>query len=166
MFGASLLPWRRHPPQFSGPGDSMSSASPEPTQPNTPALLEAFFERSQDGFFFMMLDQPVEWGPEVDKDAVLEYVFSHQRMTKVNPAMAEQFRAKPAELIGLTPSDFFRHDLDGGRRGWRALFDAGHTHSVTNERRLDGSTMWVEGDYMCFYDEAGGGRRDPRGPRG
>src|SRR2546426_4112647 len=29
------------------------------------------------------------------------------------------------------------------------------THSVTNERRLDGSTMWVEGDYMCFYDAAG-----------
>ena len=129
--------------------------SAETAQFNTPALLEAFFESSQDGFFFMMLDQPVEWGPGTDKDAVLEYVFAHQRMTKVNPAMAKQFRAKPAELIGLTPSDFFRHDLDGGRRGWRALFDAGHTHSVTNERRLDGSTMWVEGDYMCFYDEAG-----------
>src|SRR5690349_8612683 len=133
----------------------MSRALPEPTQLNTPDLLEAFFERSQDGFFFMMLDQPVQWGPEVDKDAVLDYVFTHQRMTKVNPAMARQFRAKPAELIGLTPNDFFRHDLEGGRRGWRALFDAGRTHSVTNERRVDGATMWVEGDYMCFYDAHG-----------
>ncbi len=131
------------------------TTSPQTPQFNTPALLEAFFESSQDGFFFMMLDQPVEWGPGVDKDRVLDYVFSHQHMTKVNPAMAEQFRAKPAELIGLTPSDFFRHDIEGGRRGWRALFDGGHTHSVTNERRLDGSTMWVEGDYMCFYDDAG-----------
>ncbi len=133
----------------------MSSALPQSTQLNTPELLEAFFERSQDGFFFMMLDQPVEWGPGVDKEAVLDYVFSHQRMTKVNPAMALQFRASPAALIGLTPSDFFRHDLAGGRRGWRALFDSGHTHSITNERRLDGSKMWVEGDYMCFYDTAG-----------
>ena len=133
----------------------MPTGLPETTQLSTPELLEAFFERSQDGFFFMMLDRPVEWGPEVDKDAVLDYVFSHQRMTKVNPAMAEQFRAKPAELIGLTPGHFFRHDLAAGRRGWRKLFDAGHTHSVTNERRLDGSTMWVEGDYMCFYDSAG-----------
>src|SRR5256884_1302629 len=140
---------------FSGPGDSMPAAVPESTQLNTPELLEAFFERSQDGFFFMMLDQPVEWGPEVAKDAVLDYVFAHQRMTKVNPAMAEQFRAQPAELIGKTPSDFFRHDLAAGRRGWRKLFDAGHTHSITNERRLGGSTMWVEGDYMCFYDAAG-----------
>jgi PAS domain S-box-containing protein len=76
-------------------------------------------------------------------------------MTKVNPAMAKQFRATPAELIGLTPREFFRHDVAAGRRGWRALFDAGHTHSITNERRLDGSTMWVEGDYMCFYDGDG-----------
>jgi PAS domain S-box-containing protein len=134
----------------------MSTALPEPTQLNTPELLEAFFERSQDGFFFMMLDQPVEWGPGIDKDAVLDYVFTHQRMTKVNPAMAQQFRATTAAaLIGMTPAEFFRHDLEGGRSGWRKLFDAGHTHSVTNERRLDGSTMWVEGDYMCFYDAAG-----------
>lgn len=135
----------------------MPAAVSDPSQFNTPALLEAFFEQSQDGFFFMMLDQPIEWGPppQVDQDAVLDYVFSHQRMTKINPAMAKQFRAAPADLIGLTPSDFFRHDIAGGRRGWRALFDVGHTHSVTNERRLDGSTMWVEGDYMCFYDAAG-----------
>jgi PAS domain S-box-containing protein len=127
----------------------------DPSQFNTPALLEAFFERSQDGFFFMMLDQPIEWGSQVDQEAVLDYVFSHQRMTKVNPAMAQQFRATPEQLIGMTPREFFRHDLAAGRRGWRELFDAGHTHSITNERRLDGSTMWVEGDYMCFYDAAG-----------
>jgi two-component system sensor histidine kinase UhpB len=133
----------------------MPSPVPQPPELTTPALLEAFFECSQDGFFFMMLDQPVEWGPGVDKEAVLDHVFSHQRMTKVNPAMAAQFRAQPTELIGMTPRDFFRHDLAAGRRGWRALFDAGHTHSITNERRLDGSTMWVEGDYMCFYDAAG-----------
>ena len=135
----------------------MPAAVSDPSQLSTPALLEAFFERSQDGFFFMMLDQPIEWGapPQVDQEAVLDYVFAHQRMTKVNPAMATQFRTTPEELIGLTPGDFFRHDVAAGRRGWRALFDAGHTHSITNERRLDGSTMWVEGDYMCFYDAAG-----------
>jgi len=133
----------------------MVSALPGLPESNTPALLEAFFERSQDGFFFMMIDQPIEWGPKVDKEAVLDYVFAHQRMTKVNPAMAAQFRASPSELIGLTPSDFFRHDIAAGRRGWRKLFDEGHTHSITNERRMDGTTMWVEGDYMCFYDAAG-----------
>ncbi len=133
----------------------MPTGLPNPAQFNTPALLEAFFERSRDGYFFMMLDRPVEWGPGVDKNAALEYVFDHQRMTKVNPAMSDQFRATPEQLIGRTPNDFFRHDPEGGRRGWRALFDAGHSHSMTNERRLDGTPMWVEGDYMCFYDAEG-----------
>jgi PAS domain S-box-containing protein len=133
----------------------MPATLPGPSDLASHALLEAFFERSQDGFFFMMIDQPIEWGPGVDKEAVLDYVFSHQRMTKVNPAMAQQFRAAGPELIGMTPSVFFRHDLEAGRRGWRRLFDEGHAHSLTNERRLDGSTMWVEGDYMCFYDAAG-----------
>jgi hypothetical protein len=133
----------------------MPATLPEPPELNTSALLEAFFERSQDGFFFMIIDQPIEWGPGVDKEAVLDYVFAHQRMTKVNPAMAAQFRATPADLIGMTPSEFFRHDIAAGKRGWRKLFDAGHTHSITHERRLDGSAMWVEGDYMCFYDSAG-----------
>src|SRR5882762_9991035 len=101
---------------------------------NTPALLEAFFERSQDGFFFMMLDQPIEWGPSVDKDAVLDYVFAHQRMTKVNPSMAQQFRATCDDLIGMTPAEFFRHDLAAGRRGWRALFDAEIGRASCRER--------------------------------
>jgi two-component system, NarL family, sensor histidine kinase UhpB len=119
---------------------------------NSTALLESFFEHSQDGYFFMMLDEPIEWGPDVDKEAVLDYVFAHQHMTKVNAAMAAHYRARPDQIIGMTPSDFFPHDIAAGRRGWRALFDNGHTHAVTNERRIDGSTMWVEGEYMCFYD--------------
>ena len=40
--------------------------------------LEVFFSQSLDGFFFMMLDEPVRWDDGVDKDAVLDYVFAHQ----------------------------------------------------------------------------------------
>src|SRR5678815_4163973 len=71
-------------------------------------LLELFFAQSMDGFFFMMLDEPVEWGDHVDKDAVLDYVFEHQRMTKVNTAILDQFNASsPDDLLGTTPAQFF-----------------------------------------------------------
>src|SRR5258705_10982140 len=93
---------------------------------NTPALLEAFFERSQDGFFFMILDQPPERGPSVDNDAVLDYVFAHQHMTKVNPAMAQQFRATPETMIGMTLAVSLPHVHAAGRRRWLTLF-----HSVS-----------------------------------
>ena len=119
-------------------------------------LLELFFSQSMDGFFFMMLDEPVEWNDAVDKDKVLDYAFEHQRMTKVNSAILTQFNAsRPEDLLGKTPAEFFSHDLTGAKERWRRFFDSGHYHSETDERRLDGSSMRIEGDYLIIYDDAG-----------
>ena len=119
-------------------------------------LLELFFSQSLDGFFFMMLDEPVAWDADADKPRILDYVFEHQRMTKVNSAIVAQFHARSAdELIGRTPAQFFAHDLANAKARWRAFFDAGHVHVETDERRLDGAPMRIEGDYMVVYDERG-----------
>jgi PAS domain S-box-containing protein len=117
--------------------------------------LEAFFSQSQDGFFFMMLDLPIQWKDTVDREALLDYVFSQQRVTKVNAAMLAQYGATEDEFIGLTPKDFFAHDLETGRQLWREMFDKGRLHVETLERKLDGSSMWVEGDYSCLYNSDG-----------
>jgi signal transduction histidine kinase len=119
-------------------------------------LLERFFSQSLDGFFFMMLDEPVEWNDGVNKDQVLDYVFDHQRMTKVNNAIVAQFNATtPEELLGATPAQFFAHDLTMAKARWREFFDKGHLHRETDERRLDGTPMRIEGDYMVIYDDRG-----------
>jgi PAS domain S-box-containing protein len=119
-------------------------------------LLELFFSKSMDGFFFMMLDEPVEWNDRVDKSLVLDYVFEHQRMTKVNSAMVAQFNASSAaDLIGVTPTQFFAHDIEVAKERWRKFFDSGHIHNETTERRLDGSEMRIEGDYIVIYDDRG-----------
>ncbi|HKY99328.1 MAG TPA: histidine kinase [Gemmatimonadaceae bacterium] len=119
-------------------------------------LLELFFSQSMDGFFFMMLDEPVEWNDNVDKEKVLDYVFGHQRMTKVNAAILTQFNASTADqLLGKTPADFFAHDLELARARWRKFFDAGYLHNETDERRLDGSPIRLEGDYMVIHDGDG-----------
>ncbi len=118
-------------------------------------LLELFFSQSLDGFFFMMLDQPVRWDSSVDKDAALEYAFSHERITKVNDAMLAQYGATREQFCGLTPRDFFAHDLAYGKALWRGFFDAGRLHVETDERRFDGSPIRIEGDYICLYDGEG-----------
>jgi signal transduction histidine kinase len=119
-------------------------------------LLELFFSQSLDGFFFMMLDEPVAWDDTVDKGEVLDYVFTHQRMTKVNSAILTQFNASTEEdLLGMTPAQFFAHDLPMAKNRWREFFDAGYLHTETDERRLDGSPMHIEGDYMVIHDERG-----------
>lgn len=119
-------------------------------------LLELFFSQSLDGFFFMMLDEPVEWGAGVNKDQVLDYVFEHQRMTKVNSAILTQFNAStPEQILGKTPAEFFAHDLEMAKARWRKFFDRGHLHTETDERRLDGTPLRIEGDYMVIYDDRG-----------
>ena len=119
-------------------------------------LLERFFAQSLDGFFFMMLDEPVEWSDQVNKDRALDYVFDHQRMTKVNSAILAQFNAAtPEDILGTTPAQFFAHDLINAKARWREFFDRGHLHTETDERRLDGTPMRIEGDYMVMYDDHG-----------
>jgi PAS domain S-box-containing protein len=117
--------------------------------------MELFFSQSLDGSFFRMLDEPVQWNDATDKEKVLDYVFAHQRITKVNDAMLAQYGATREQLTGLTPNDMFAHDLAYGRRVWRELFDAGRLHVGTDERKLDGTKMWIEGDYVCLRDSEG-----------
>lgn len=115
--------------------------------------LDLFFSLSLDGFFFMMLDEPIEWNDTTDKEKALDYAFAHHRITKINDAMLNQYRATREEFIGLTPNDFFSYDIMYGRKIWRQFFDSGHLHKETDERRFDGTQMWVEGDYICLYDD-------------
>lgn len=117
--------------------------------------LDLFFSQSLDGFFFMMLDEPVRWDDTVDKEKVLDYVFLHQRVTKVNDAMLAQYGATREQFLGLTPNDFYQHNLRHGREVWRRFFDAGRLHVETDERKLDGTPISIEGDYICFYDALG-----------
>ena len=117
--------------------------------------LELFFSQSLDGFFFMMLDEPIVWNDSIDKEKTLDYVFEHQRITKVNDALMAQYGAPRDVLLGMTPTDLFRHDLAYGRKIWREFFDRGRLHIETDERRVDGTPLPIEGDYLCFYDDQG-----------
>jgi PAS domain S-box-containing protein len=119
------------------------------------SLLELFFSQSLDGFFFMMLDRPIAWNQTTDKEAALDYIFTHERITKVNAAVLTQFSARQDQLIGRTPAELLAHDIPGARARWREFLDAGHLHQETDERTLDGRPMIIEGDYICLYDREG-----------
>lgn len=115
--------------------------------------LSLFFNQSLDGFYFTMLDEPKEWSDKIDKEEILDYSYYHQRIVEINDAMLKQYGAKREELIGKPVSIFFEHDSEYGRNYRRKLFDDGHLHVETKELKFDGTPMWVEGDYVCLYDE-------------
>lgn len=118
-------------------------------------LLELFFTQSLDGFFFMMLDEPVAWNDTIDKEKTLDYVFENQRITKINDAMLKQYRAAESDFMGLRPKDFFAHDIAAGRAKWRQLFDEERLHIDTDEQAFDGTPIVIEGDYIVIKDSQG-----------
>ena len=123
--------------------------------PGSDDRLELFFAQSLDGFFFMMLDEPIAWDDSADKETLLDYVFDHHRVTKANEAMLRQYGASAAEFLGMTPRRLFAHNPAHGREVWRQFFDRGRLHVETEERRFDGAEIYIEGDYLCLYDEQG-----------
>ncbi len=122
---------------------------------NENKMLDLFFSQSTSGFFFMMLDQPLVWNDSIDKEKALDYVFEHQRVTRANQKMLDYYGLTIEKYLNRTPSQIFRHDLEKGRNLWRSLFDQKTMHYVTQERKKDGSMIWIEGDYVCITDDKG-----------
>ena len=122
---------------------------------NSRKELDFFFSNSLYGAFFMMLDEPVVWNDEVDKEKALDYCLSHQKITKVNQAMLDQYGAQEKDFIGLTPKDFFPDDIQQAKKLWISLFDKGNYLVESHEKRFDGRDLFIEGHYICLYDEAG-----------
>ena len=117
--------------------------------------LQGFFSQSLDGCFFSMLDEPIEWNDSADKEAALDYVMTNQRVTEVNNAMLEQYGMTREKFIGRTPGEFFKHDIKQAREVCRNLFDNNNLRIYTEERKEDGTPIWIEGDYVCMRDEQG-----------
>ncbi|MCB0177961.1 MAG: PAS domain S-box protein [Anaerolineae bacterium] len=117
--------------------------------------LRVFFSQTIDGCFFMMLDEPVPWHETTDREKTLDYVFAHQHITQINDAMLAQYGATREQMLKLTPNDFFKHNLAHGRDLWRRFFDAGKIRLESDERKLDGTPMWIEGEYIVLYDSEG-----------
>ncbi|MGB3266670.1 MAG: PAS domain S-box protein, partial [Microcoleus sp.] len=117
--------------------------------------LELFFSQSLDGFFFMMLDDPVHWNNATDQEKVLDYVFANARVTKANDAFIAQYGTTSEELMNLTLNSFLGHNLADAREIIKQLFDAGRIHVECDNRKFDGTQIWIEGDYICIYDSHG-----------
>ncbi len=117
--------------------------------------LEAFFGQSLDGFFFMMLAEPLDWDKVTDKEAEIDRIYANQRITKFNQAMLDQYGAKEADIRQRSPRDFFPEDPETGRHLWRQLFDTGRLHMEFREKRYDGQPILLEGDYLCLRNNKG-----------
>ncbi|MCC5944074.1 MAG: PAS domain-containing protein [Bernardetiaceae bacterium] len=119
--------------------------------------LDAFFQQSLTGFFFMMFDEPLPWHKmkKEEKEQRIAELLKTQKITKVNRAMCEQYKAKESEFLGKTVYELFKHNLEAAKEMWIELFDKGQIHIDTNEKNFEGEDIIIEGDYICLYDNEG-----------
>lgn len=117
--------------------------------------LDTFFSQSGDGFFIMNLNKPVRWDDKSDKDKKLGLILKNMKLTKLNEAMAEQYRTSVSQILGYTLEQLFEWNDVFGRKFIRELLDKGHVKFEMAEPRFDHSIMWVEGNYVVLYDENG-----------
>jgi PAS domain S-box-containing protein len=115
--------------------------------------LQAFFDQSLDGFFFTIFKMPRVWNDTIDKEQVLLEIFTTERFTEVNDAMLEQYGMTREKFLSLTSSDIFAHDPQQGIHLRRQLFNHGHLHIETFEKKNNGTAAWFEGEYVCLYDD-------------
>jgi PAS domain S-box-containing protein len=114
--------------------------------------LQLFFSQSLDGFFFMILDEPVKWNDSVDKDKTLSYIFDNQSLSKYNQALLDQYNISEAQLTSVSANCGLNISLKHSKEVWKELFDKGTLHIDSYEKKSNGRDMIVEGDYMCLYD--------------
>jgi PAS domain S-box-containing protein len=115
--------------------------------------LRLFFNQSLEGYYFTLFDEPQEWNKNTDKEKVLDYAYTNQKIVEINDAMLIQYGASRKDLLGKPISILFEHDTEYGRSYRRKLFDEGRLHTKTSERKFDGTPIFIEGDYVCLYDE-------------
>ena len=135
--------------------DNLKDNSDEDRVAENAEILKKFFEQSLTGFFVMQMEEPIDWHGTEDKEALLDYIFEHERITRINQAMLDQYGAEEKDFLGLTPNDLFLYNVGEGREIWTSFFDEGRLHSKTEETRTDGGVVYIEGDYICLYDDRG-----------
>ncbi len=119
------------------------------------AMQDFFFSQSLDGVFYMELEQPVQWDSLTSGPEVIEYAFCHQRITRTNQALLDQYDAAQEQFIGKSFADWYKHDPERGKQVLQELFDKKSIYAEAQEKKLDGTTLWIKANYVCTYDEEG-----------
>lgn len=118
--------------------------------------LDLFFQHSSDGYFFMMLDEPVFWNAETDKKATLDYIFAHQKITRFNDAMLKQNGMVASQYEGITPNDIYKDNMALGYKLWAEFLNRGEWELEQEIQALETkNTLIVQCYYKAIYDEQG-----------
>jgi len=113
--------------------------------------LDIFFNNQVNGVFFMMLPKPVSLS-ELQSDAsVMQYAFDNLKISRANAVFLDHYgMSDESEVLGLGPKDFMEPDLETGRKQFKEFFEKGRLHTFSDEQKIDGTPIKIEGDYLML----------------
>lgn len=124
---------------------------------NTDHELSLFFDNSMAGAFIMLLDEPVFWNNQDDKEKTLDYVTHHMRFIRVNQAFLNQLQTAEKNVLEKTLNDVLGNKTDQ-KNLFRNIFDRGKYRVARNEISTDGTVLFFEVDYVVIHEH-----NDPKG---
>lgn len=125
------------------------------TEPYANYILRLLFEASPDGFFVMMINQPVEWNPKQPDEVLFNHIFKTQQITLHNKRAIELNPGFKANLLGVSPERYFSYDRESGKSAWKKLLNSGWLHMETSEEISPGMFIWIETEFVNLYDNMG-----------
>ncbi len=135
--------------------DASEKARGETAMREREELLGLLLRQDVAGIYFATVDDPVDWGEEVDKEAAISQVLSRQRLTVANDEFLRAYGQKREDAMGHYPGEDFDGDLPARRALYRRIFDEGAVHTETVDTRVDGTPLIVEGHFFALRDARG-----------
>lgn len=117
--------------------------------------INLFFSQSLEGFYLTKFEEPQYWNENIDKEKILDYSLNHQIFIDANDTFLNQYNTTRDEIVGKPISAFLKHNIEFGQDFHEQLFDKGKMHVETLEKKADNTPIWIEGEYICLYDELG-----------
>ncbi len=114
--------------------------------------LDALFQQSLDGIFIAKLDPPVKWIKGKSSEKVLDHIINNVKIVRANKPLAEQFGVNADEVINVRSEFYYGANISNAKERWKYFLNEGYSHVKEYYKRLDGRSIFIEGDYYCLYD--------------
>jgi len=118
-------------------------------------IFESFFNQNLDGSLIVLLDKPIVWNNQINKDEVIEEILDNHKVIRVNQAYLNQYGYYSDQILNQSARDIFRDRIDEIKQFWLKLLDEKQIIREIKQVHKSGKEFWVKSEYHLFYDDYG-----------
>lgn len=118
-------------------------------------IFESFFNQNLDGSLIVLLDKPIVWNNQINKQEVIEEILDRHKVIRVNQAYLNQYGYHSDQILNRTAREIFRERIDEIKQFWLKILEDKQIIREVKQLRRNGEEFWVKSEYHIFYDDYG-----------